>query len=51
MMLTQSSLFCLLYRKGDGREQFGQDLYDDLGDRDRRWDPCIDVEAPEESFE
>ena len=40
-----------MYRKGDGREQFDYDLYDDLGHRCGRWDLCIDVEAPEEGFE
>jgi hypothetical protein len=50
MMLTQSTLFCLLYGKGDRREQFDQDLYGDLGDRRGGWDLCIDVEAPQEGF-
>ena len=49
--LTQSSLFGLLYRKGDRREQFNQDLYDDLCHRCGVWDLCIDVEAPEKRLE
>ena len=49
--LTQSSLFGLLYRKGDRREQFDQDLYDDLCHRCGVWDLNIDVEAPEERLE
>ena len=51
MRLTQSSLFCLLYRKGYSRKQFGQDLHDDRGDRGGGWDLCIDVKAPEKEFE
>ncbi len=51
MRLTQSSLFGLLYCKGDGREQFDYDLYDDPFHRRGRWDLCIDVEAPKERFE
>ena len=49
--LTESSLFGLLYRKGDGRQQFDKDLYDNLGHRSGGWDLCIDIEAPEKGLE
>ena len=51
MRLTQSSLFGLSYCKGDGREQFDYDLYDDPFHRRGGWDLCIYVEAPKERFE
>jgi hypothetical protein len=51
IVLTQSSLLGLLYRKRDGSEQFDKDLYDDLGHGGGGWDLCIDVEAPEEGLE
>ena len=49
--LTQSSLFFLFYRKGDRREQFDYNLYDDLVHGRRRWNLGIDVKSPEETFE
>ena len=51
MGLTKSSLLGLLYCKGDGREQFNQDLHDELGHRRGGWNLCKDVEAPEKGFE
>ena len=51
MRLTESSLLCLLYRKGDGRQQFDENLYDDLQHCRGRWHFCVNVEALEERFE
>ena len=51
MGLTESSLLCLLYRKGDGRQQFDENLYDDLRHCRGRWHFCVNVEALEERFE
>jgi len=46
--LTQSTLFNLLYRKGDSRKEFGKNLHNDFGYRCRKRNLCIDVESPEE---
>ena len=47
-VLTESTLFNLLYRKGDSRKQFGNNLYDHLGYRCRSWNLGINLESSEE---
>ena len=51
MKRTESSLFSLLYRKGDGGQQFDKNLYDNLRHCRGRWHFCINVEALEEQIE